>query len=437
VATIFSAVLAAGSLLDLLGPARKARWIFLAALAGAAAVYAVRQRAALRPAAAYAAAAALLALAFASAAWSGFPGLTLARAASLALLFVACAALGLGAAGRLPSLRGLVGAIVFAAAAVAVGGLLVLAFAHDRAVQGATAQEPARYQGLGGGPNTAVMLLAVALPLAAHVALDGRTGRARLLGLAAAALLLGSIVASGSRGALLAAFAGLAAWALLAARGLRARALALGGVAALLVVSALATRLPDPDPTVPARPGTAFPERDYRAREGYLDASLLWRTQEDVGRPAYGSVPGETSRSLLGGSGRRQAWEGAIRLGAERPVAGYAFGTENKVFVDRYLHHGSNLPENSYVGLFLQLGLAGLASFLALVAALAWSARRALRAATGAARLAAACAGGLAAGLALALTQSYIYAAGSNAAAATWLCAFLLPAAAATADAEP
>jgi hypothetical protein len=58
---------------------------------------------------------------------------------------------------------------------------------------------------------------------------------------------------------------------------------------------------------------------------------------------------------------------------------------------------------------------------------------RRVRSASG--RLAAACAGGLVAGLLLALTQSYIYAAGSNATAAVWACGFLL-AAAAYADAE-
>jgi O-antigen ligase len=148
-------------------------------------------------------------------------------------------------------------------------------------------------------------------------------------------------------------------------------------------------------------------------------------------------VPENTERSLLGGSGRRQAWGGAVRLAAERPALGYAFGLEDHVFVDRYLQHGSNLPENSYVGLFLQLGVTGVALFVALVGALLAAGARAVRASTPRARrLAAAGAGGFVAGLALALTQSFIYAAGSNATMAVWLCAFLLPAAAAARDAS-
>jgi O-antigen ligase len=249
-------------------------------------------------------------------------------------------------------------------------------------------------------------------------------------------LLLGSIVASGSRGALGSAFAGLLVYAGLAPRVRRSRVLAVGAAALLFAGSALATRLPGPDPTVAALPGTTLPDPPIPARGGFFDANVLWRLQEDVGRAPWGQPAGETSRSFLGGSGRGQAWEGAVRLGAERPLLGYAFGLEGHVFVDRYFAHGSNLPENSYVGMFLQLGAVGLALFLALVAALLLAGFRAVRRAGPQVRgLAAAAAGGLVAGLVLALTQSYIYAAGSNATAAVWLCAFLLPAAAATREA--
>jgi hypothetical protein len=112
-------------------------------------------------------------------------------------------------------------------------------------------------------------------------------------------------------------------------------------------------------------------------------------------------------------------------------VAGYGFGLESEVFVDRYLKHGSNQPENSYVGLGLQLGVVGVALFVALAVALLLEGRRAAR--RPAVRLlTAGAAGAVVAGLALALTQSFVYAAGNNAALAFWLSAFLLPAAAAT-----
>jgi hypothetical protein len=432
VASIVSAVLASGALLDLLDEARAARWVFLVALAGAALAYAAPRLRDVRPGPAHAFAAALVGLAVLSAAWSSDPGLTLARAVSLALLLGAAAAVALGATGRPESLRRVVDALVAAAAVVGVGGLLVLLFAHDRAVQPASAQEPARYQGLGGGPNTATMLLAVALPLAACAALEARTPTRRAAAGAVALLLLGSIVASGSRGSLAAAVAGLAAFAALAARGARARLAGLALVATLALASVLVLRLPEPDPAVAARPGTALAPSVIKPADGYLDANVVWRTKEDVGRPPWGQVPEETDRSLLGGSGRTQAWAGALGLAADRPVLGYAFGLESRVFVDRYLRHGSDQPENSYIGLFLQLGAVGLLLLAGLVASLLAAARRTR---PGLRRLTAGAAGAFVTGLALALTQSFVYAPGSNATLAVWVSAFLLPAAAASSDA--
>jgi hypothetical protein len=428
VATIVSAVLASGALLGWLDEARKLRWLALAALAGLALVYALGRRKSWRPRPALLVVAAFLALAFLSTLWSSDARLTFGRAVSFAVLLAACAGIAIGAAGRSASVRRMLDAILAATGVVAIGGLLVLLFDHDRAVQPATAQEPARYQGLGGGPNTASMVLAVGVPLAAYVVVEGRTWTVRALALGLALLLLGSVVASGSRGALAAAFAGLAVFALLVAPTWGMRAAAAGGLAVLLAVSVAITRLPDPDPSVPALPGTSV-EPVATPKPGYVDANEACRLQEDVDRPAPCGQPGagETSRSLLGGSGRVEAWAGTLGLVAERPVAGYGFGMEGEVFVDRYFRHGSNLPENSYLGVLLQLGVVGLVLFGALLAALVAGAARivgAPRDASG--RLAAACAGGLAVGLVLALTQSFMYSAGSNATAAVWLCGFLL-----------
>lgn len=422
-------MLAAGAVVDLLDVARKARWVALAALAAASVLYAYRSRSAWRPGVVAATAVAFLVLALVSSAWSAHPGLSLGRAAGLTAIFAACAGLAVGAAGRLESLRRLVTGVVAGTAAVALAGLALLLVDYDRAVQPASAQEPARYQGIGGGPNTAVMVLAVGVPLAAYLVLEARTALRRGAAGALIALLLGSIVASGSRGALLAAFGGLLTFAVLVAPTLAARGVSAAGVAALLLVSLLLTRLPDPDSDAPARLGTVLPEGPTPA-PGYLDANERWRLQEDIGRPPFGEVPGETRRTLSRGSGRLQAWDGALRLGADRPALGYGFGTEDRVFVDRYFAHGSNQPENSYVGLFLQLGVAGVAVFAALVGSLVAAAAGVLRRPRDPrGRLAAACAGGLVAGLVLALTQSFIYAPGNNATAAVWACGFLLAAA--------
>jgi hypothetical protein len=88
------------------------------------------------------------------------------------------------------------------------------------------------------------------------------------------------------------------------------------------------------------------------------------------------------------------------------------------------------------VGLFLQLGVLGILAFAALAASMLVGAGRGLRALDGARRgLAVACAGAFAGGLALALFQSYVYAAGNNAAVALWLSGFLAAGATASVDA--
>jgi len=180
VATVFTAVLAAGAVLSLLDAARKLRWLALFALLVLALVYGLRNGRGLPSRAVAGAAAAFLALAFVSAGWSSEPRSSAGRAAALAVLFLACLALAHGAAGRAESVRTLLDGVLWATAAVAVGGLIVLAVAHDRAVQPGSTLEAARYQGLGGGPDTAVMVMAVGMPLAAHAARAARTrlGRA-------------------------------------------------------------------------------------------------------------------------------------------------------------------------------------------------------------------------------------------------------------------
>src|SRR5207247_4994647 len=162
------------------------------------------------------------------------------------------------------------------------------------------------------------------------------------------------------------------------------------------------------------------------------------RLQDDIGLPPFGV--GETRkkpRTLFGTSGRAQAWQGALDIGAERPLLGFGFGTEDHVFVDQYADFNSNTIENSYLGLFVELGAVGVAIFLLLLALLVRRALRALpRLRDTERRAAAACAGAVVAGLVLACFQSYIYAPGNNATAALWICTFLLVAATALPDAS-
>ena len=110
---------------------------------------------------------------------------------------------------------------------------------------------------------------------------------------------------------------------------------------------------------------------------------------------------------------------GALGLAADRPIVGYGFGTEDRTFVDRYVFFNSNVPENSYIGILLQLGLVGLLLLLALSAVLVWPSLR-----PGSRSIAAAATASFAGALVLGLFQSYLYAPGNAATIIAWVCAF-------------
>jgi O-antigen ligase len=153
-----------------------------------------------------------------------------------------------------------------------------------------------------------------------------------------------------------------------------------------------------------------------------VDVERAYPLEDDIGRPLPGGGEPEIERSLFGASGRTEAWRGAIGRAAERPLLGFGFGTEARAFVDRYYAFVGGRPENSYIGIAIQLGSVGLAALLALLAVLVVGGRGSP------AGLGSACAGVVAAGLAVAVVQSYLYAAGNIAAATFWIAAFLLPA---------
>jgi O-Antigen ligase len=367
------------------------------------------------------AAALFLALALVSTAWSVEPRLSFERAVALCLVFAAAALL---AAAQVPE-RVLTG-LVAGAVLVALAGILVLALDHRDAVSPASQQVPARYEGLGENPNTVPLLLALALPISVAGLLRSRR---RLLTAATIAVLLPSLVASGSRGALVASAAGSVLAGLLMLRDLRARAAAVAVVAALAAVGAYIQSIPQPSaaapqPAVHARAASASPAPPPPR---YANADDRYPLDADVGAPLPGGGQPGVRRSFFGSSGRGAAWEGAIHQAAQRPLLGFGFGTEEDVFVDRYYYFVGSRPENAYIGLALQLGSIGLVSFLAILAAVgvagaraAWGPRR---------PVAAAGLGVLAAGLVLGVVQSYPYSAGNIATLTLWSALFLLPAA--------
>jgi O-Antigen ligase len=405
-ATVIAFAAGSSSVPAVLRVGHPVRWLVLLALLAAAAWRAPLDRVPRGPAAA---AAGLVGLAALSSAWSVAPKTTFARAVSLGLLFAACLLL----AARPALTRAVLWGVIAGAAVVALAGLVLLVVAHGDAVEPASYETPARFRGFGQDPNTVALLFSVTTPLAVWALL---TDRRKLAAAACLALFAGEIVASGSRGGLGASAVG-SLVAVLAVAGTRRAVPLAAAIVVLAAVGAWVQSLPKPSAhsaAVAAAPGPT-------PRAGYLDAQARYPLDADVGRPLPGGGEPPVRRSLLGGSGRADAWRGALHQAAQRPVAGHGFGTESRVFEDRYYTFVGGLPENSYIGLALQLGLVGLA-------ALAWLLVALVRPALRHVRWSAPGLGVLTAGLVAALAQSYLYSVGNLAAAALWIPAFLMTA---------
>ena len=405
------------------------RWLVLAGLCVLSLAYAWSRLTSLRARprlTAYGFAAALLSLALVSTLWSIDPRLTVARCVAFGTLLLAAGALAVAVAGDREAAGEILVAVLGGAVVVALAGLVALAVNPGEAVQEATSSTAARFRGIGQNPNTVSMLLAVGMPIATWLLLRERGAR-RLVAAGALALLAGSIVASGSRAALVAGFAASAAPALASARGSRAVAATVATASLGLAVGLAVTTLPDPNPNY------GRSTSDYATPCTRNDAQCYLRLEDEVGRPPGGRYEPPKSRSLLGSSGRRDAWASGLERGAERPVAGFGFATESRAFVDRIYSFQGGVPENSFIGIFLQLGVLGTVFLGGLALSLLGAAAQALRMRDRDDRpLAAACAAVLLAGLGLALFQSYLYAAGNTATLSVWICAFLLTALAAT-----
>ena len=150
----------------------------------------------------------------------------------------------------------------------------------DRATVPATIGTPVRYNGLGGNPNTMSMLLAFAVPLAVWAFLESGT-RGKVAAAAAFVLLDGSIVASGSRGAILGAFVGTLV-ARPGARQLGGTSLAVAGFAVLvLAANAALTQVPQPADKDPI----LNPEFGAREPLGPADAQFILPLESEIDFP--------------------------------------------------------------------------------------------------------------------------------------------------------
>lgn len=425
-ATVFAFAGGSSSVSTVTRVCHGARWVLLVLLLGVAAARAVAARRPLRTIAPAVVASAFVGLDLVSAGWSVAPRLTVERTISVGILFATALLLAVAEDRPARLLSGLVGG----AAAVGVVGLVLLGVDHGAAVQAASIESPLRFRGFGMNANTAALLFALALPLAVALAQAAVRTSTRAAYVAAAALFAGSIVASGSRGALFAGGAG----ALIAAAAGR-RTLRGASAAAAVVVAAVGICLALQNvPQAPTHmsPASVPPQpAQLRPRPGYLNAEAAYPLSRDVGAPLPGGGQPALKRGVLGGSGRLGAWIGALHQVLQRPLLGFGFGTEAQVFVNRYYYFRGGSPENSYLGIALQLGLVGLLVLLLLFSATLTSVRVAVAGRERAAALA--CAGAVTAGLVLAIVQSYVYSVGDIGTSTFWIAAFLLPALAAEA----
>jgi O-antigen ligase len=398
---------------DILFNGRRVRWLLLAALV--VAVGTMVAKSARRPRKVrlpVTLALAFVAVALLSTAWSAAGRLSWPHALLVWVLLAVVGGVGFSVSGDVARIRLQLEAIVAGASLVAIAGVAILAVDRRIALEPAQVAYPTRYRGFGGNPDTAALLLGIVVPIALALALS--PGPRRWWHGAACALLVGSIAPSASRGALLAAAVGSLVVVLFAGWSRRRQALAVGGIVLVGVVAIGVSKIPQPlNAPPPAKAGfnanaeIALPLYDDR---GYLGNATVGK------------------RSLTTSSGRVTAWEGALRQAHDRLLTGYGFGTEDRVFVDRYPGFFSRRVENAYLATVLELGIAGLALLLALIVSILAPVPRALRTARDRGVVVAAT-GGFVAGLVIASVQSYLYSVGGTGALAVWLVAALLVAA--------
>lgn len=430
-------VLGSGSELSLTSVGHSGRWILLALVwCVAASIFVVAaRRNRTDPVPLWAIAAlALPILGVVSALWSVAPTTTIARSLSLGILATASLFLAYASVSDRRVVDHVLGGLLAGAAVAGLAGVVLVFADRTAAVQPAGEAVALRYRGLGENPNTFSMLAAVALPLAVWAMLKASRGLVRAAAGVSGAVFLGSISFSASRGAFLAALIAMSVFAFARPRG---RVLVeLSAVAGIFAISFVLALIPQPTGRAPVAgapvpgQGASPPGAGPGSENGSgppLPASIAGynpsRLQDEEGRPVTGGGK-DISHPLLGSSGRATAWVGAVKQANQRPATGYGFGTEDRVFVDRFYFFQGDRPENSWVGMYLQLGAAGVLILLAFWVSLfpaVWSAVRRPRDDAGAA-LVAACT----AGLLLTIPQSYFYSVGNVATATVWFLAALL-----------
>jgi O-antigen ligase len=420
-ATVFMFACGSSSVDAIFYPSQNLRWVGLAVLFLLALWWAPLDRLDRAPAlGALGAGALLVGLAALSAAWSVEPRLTLGRAGSLGLLLATAALLGLTAAERRGAARRLALGLLGGAVAVAIASLVVLAYDPGNAVQDATSATRAKLRGLTENPNELSMLMALGLPFALAPLLSAGLDRRRRIALACAALLLfGELVAADSRGAYVAAAVGLAAVVALAPGRVQTRLATGAGIAAVFLAGIALGQLGETARELTAPAATTSVDGGLAA--AYPDLACVGLPPDDVGQPPCGQTDIGVDRSSVASSGRTDAWRGALGQALQRPLLGYGFGTEDEVFIERYTFFQGDYVENSYLGMLLQLGAAGLAALVAVLVAAGLAVRQIVALEQEARAPAAACASVALTGAVLGLYQSFLYSAGNIGAGTVWV----------------
>lgn len=407
-------------------------------------------------------------LALLSAAWSPLPRLTFERAVSLAILFSLGWLLALAAADLPSARRRLLGGLAVGASLVLLAGVLLAIAGSSYAVQQPGPSSPWRLRGILENPNTIGVLAAIAAPLLAWLGLGARSASERSAWWAGFLLALGSLVASQSRGGLVAGFVGAAIVLGVLVDRWPQKMAAVTGVAVVLAAGVVARQQTQPAPPVftsAVRPGITTPTTSPGAGTGKTTRPGSTTGKSGEGgrgnghvkppttgpgkttgpgatrpkpppKPQYVELPArqdEIGNPLLSvtnvstaGSGRIAAWRGALRLVKQRPILGYGFGTESHVFVDRWYYFEGGTPENSSLGVLLQLGALGYLVLVAILAQAVWLAVRAMRLADPDTRgFVAAGLGVLGSGVVLTFIQSYVYSVGNVATFPLWTTFFL------------
>jgi O-antigen ligase/polysaccharide polymerase Wzy-like membrane protein len=447
-ATIFAFAMGSGSVSELVRIGLTLRWVFLVLLAGIAIAFGWSNRDQL-PRALVAVAGGLGLVGLLSAAWSVRPAITAERATSFLIVATIAAFAAVGVAHSRSRLELLLSSLLAGPVIVALAGLVVLATDHSLAVQSAGGGMPARLQGFSQNPDTAAMLFALVLPISIYRQTTARTNRARIATATVTVLLYGSVLASGSRGSILAS--AVATLAFLVVRVSRLRVLIPTG--ALLIVffgvsyavagarSSPPAHVPRPQSTVSVARIVPAAKTVARPTPAGIPSTSWWQIalvpvvparstplpfvpeKDEIGYPGiyeYKSI-------LSTGSGRVYAWISAITQGLQRPLLGYGFGTEQYVFVDRFYVFDGGYTENSFVGMFLQLGILGTLLLLAPFLLVARVVARRWRIQASDQRSIVALGGGvIGAGFVLALFQSYLYSVGNIATLSFWILAFVV-----------